>query len=90
VERAVPGSIIGVFERVTLRRSAWDPHAELHAISGKCCADLAYNGASLPGHMARIRPSPEMPIIDVMMIRAWITSANPPSDANMRRPCRWR
>ncbi len=50
----------------------------------------ATNGASPPGRMARIRPTPEMPVVAIAVTRAWTTttSADPPSDANMRRPTR--
>ncbi len=46
----------------------------------------ASNGASPPGRMARIRPTHRMPIATQVATRAWTTSADPPSDANMRRP----
>jgi len=48
----------------------------------------ASNGASPPGRMARIRPTRWMPITAQAVTRAWTTSADPPSDANMRRPLR--
>ena len=51
-------------------------------------AQTASNGASPPERMARIRPTQRMPITAHAMTRAWTTSADPPSDANMRRPLR--
>lgn len=64
--------------------------AHLHAVEEKT-AKLTASPTELRSMLKdsgkeRLRPTPEIPIIASAIIRAWITSADPPSDARMRQP----